>query len=110
MAIGGSLVQTNTDVITIAPLAQMDLSWRPLIVPSQAKIRVKKTADGRGNAWVSLDGANRFKLEDDESMLITGSEHPLRFVTYKSDDLTDLWVKRLKDKLGFANQANLKAL
>ena len=110
MATGGSLVQTNTDCINLTPLAQHALSWRPLILPSTAEIRVKKTADGRGKAWVSLDGANRFPLDDGESIVITGSDHPLRFVTYKTDDLTDLWVQRLVNKLGWADTHEQKVL
>jgi len=61
-----------------------------------------KVKDNRGAAWVSLDGANRFSIADGEGVVMTGSSHPLKFVTYKADDLTDLWVRRLKDKLGFA--------
>ena len=79
-------------------------------MPASASIRIKKTADNRGKAWVSLDGANRFCLEDNESVIITGSDYPLRFVTHKSDDLTNLWVRRLKDKLGFAGRQEQKVL
>jgi len=61
-----------------------------------------KKKDNRGQAWVSLDGANRFPIQDGEGVVMTGSSHPLKFVTYKTDDLTNLWVKRLKEKLGFA--------
>ena len=41
---------------------------------------------------MSLDGANRIKLEDGESIEITGSASPMQMVTNASDNLTDLWA------------------
>ena len=51
-----------------------------------------KKIDGRGCAWVSLDGATRFKLDQGESVIVTGSYFPMKFVTQSSDNLTDLWI------------------
>jgi NAD+ kinase len=63
MSAGGSIVQTNTDSICLTPLAPHSLSFRPIILPKSSRIRVQKKVDGRGCAWVSLDGATRFKLD-----------------------------------------------
>ena len=57
-----------------------------------ACIRVEKVKNNRNSAWVSLDGANRIKLEDGESIEITGSASPMQMVTNASDNLTDLWA------------------
>ena len=75
----------------LTPLAPHSLSFRPLIVPDTAVLKVEKYKDNRNPAWVSLDGANRFILKDGESIIIEGSQFPLMFVTLKSDNLTDLW-------------------
>ena len=50
----------------ITPLAPHSLSFRPLIVPVSTLITLKKPADNRNSAWVSLDGATRFELKDNE--------------------------------------------
>ena len=95
LAAGGSILATATNCICLTPLSPHSLSFRPVILPASAVIRIQKVADGRNAAWVSLDGANRFKLEEGESIVISGSEHPLSIVTLKSDNLTDLWAQRL---------------
>ena len=68
---------------------------------SDACIRIEKARNNRNSAWVSLDGANRFKLEDGESIEISGSANPLRMVTLACDNLTDLWAQRLTKYFGW---------
>lgn len=92
LAAGGSILETNTHCICLTPLAPHSLSFRPIILQARAEIRIEKVIDGRNSAWVSLDGANRFRLEDGESIVVTGAENPIMMVTLKSDNLTDLWA------------------
>jgi NAD+ kinase len=73
LSAGGSIVETSTHCIQLTPLAPHSLSFRPLIVPDTAVLRVEKYRDNRNPAWVSLDGANRFILQDGESIVIEGS-------------------------------------
>ena len=110
LAAGGSILATNTECFCLTPLAPHSLSFRPLILPASATIRVEKIADGRNSAWVSLDGANRLKLEEGESILISGAEHPLQMVTLKSDNLTDLWGQRLVKFFGWNTREQNKVL
>jgi NAD kinase len=62
---------------------------------------IEKYRDNRSPAWVSLDGANRFVLQDGESIIIEGSQYPLMFVTLKTDNLSDLWAQRLVKYFGW---------
>lgn len=101
LSAGGSIVETSTQCIQLTPLAPHSLSFRPLVVPSTAVFKVEKYRDDRSAAWVSLDGANRFLLEDGESIIVEGSQHPLTFVTLKTDNLTDLWSQRLVKFFGW---------
>lgn len=55
-------------------------------------MRIEKVCDNRGSAWVSLDGANRFRLGDGESIMVSGAPDFLNLVILKSDNLTDLWA------------------
>ena len=73
LSAGGSICATSSEVILITPLAPHSLSFRPLILPSSSEIRVEKVNDNRNAAWVSLDGANRLKLSDGESIVIRGA-------------------------------------
>ena len=92
LAAGGSILETNSQCISLTPLAPHSLSFRPLILPANAQIKIKKIDDGRNDAMVSMDGANRMRLKANESIIIEGSSLPLSFVTLKSDNLTDLWA------------------
>lgn len=58
-------------------------------------IRLRKPIDGRTSAWVSLDGATRFELKDDESVVVRASSHAVAFITNPCDSLTALWSCRL---------------
>lgn len=110
MAAGGSILATSTNCICLTPLAPHSLSFRPIILPPSVTIRIEKVIDGRNAAWVSLDGANRFKLNEGESILVSGSENPLSMVTLKSDNLTDLWAQRLVKFFGWNTREQNKQL
>ena len=70
MSACGSIVQANTQCLCLTPLAPHSLSFRPLIVPVSTKITIKKHKDNRSSAWVSLDGASRFELLEEDSLEI----------------------------------------
>ena len=95
LAAGGSILETTTHCICLTPLAPHSLSFRPIILPEHAHVRIEKVVDGRNAAWVSLDGANRFRLAEGESIVVSGSKDSLSMATLKSDNLTDLWAQRL---------------
>lgn len=101
LSAGGSIVQANTQCICVTPLAPHSLSFRPLILPGSSVIKLRKPNDGRSAAWVSLDGATRFMLQDGETLVVQGSVHPFQMVTLKSDNLTDLWAQRLTKLFGW---------
>lgn len=72
LAAGGSLAYTSVPIIMITPIAPHSLSFRPLVVSFSSKIEIKQSEgqDGRGNAWVSLDGATRFQLKMDDTVIV----------------------------------------
>lgn len=73
LAAGGSIIQSNVPAIALTPLAPHSLSFRPLILPENILMQFKKPDDGRASAWVSLDGATRFELKNEESIFIRAS-------------------------------------
>lgn len=85
----------------MTPLAPHSLSFRPLIIPIQTVIKIKKPKDNRNTAWVSLDGATRFELIDGEELIIKRSESNFEMVIEKTENMMDLWGKRLKSMLNW---------
>ena len=66
--------------------------------------------DNRTFAWVSLDGATRFQLEDGEALIIKVSRHRMAFVTDPSDNLNELWANRLTKLLNWNVRPYMKPL
>lgn len=101
LSAGGSIVQSNVPAISLTPLSPHSLSFRPLILPENCVIRLKKPNDGRSSAWVSADGATRFELKEGESVTVRASNHAVAFVTDPVDNLTEMWAKRLTKLLNW---------
>lgn len=76
----------------MTPLAPHSLSFRPLIIPENAKICLKNPDTARSSVWVGLDGATRFELDIGESISVKASSHGIAFVTDPTENLTDLWA------------------
>ncbi len=82
-------------------MAPHSLSFRPLIIPIGTVITLKKPLDNRNTAWVSLDGATRFELGENEEFKIEASDSCMSMVVNPSDNLTDLWGQRLVKMLNW---------
>lgn len=103
-------MQNNVPAISLTPLAPHSLSFRPLILPENVLIKLKKPRDGRSSAWVSLDGATRFQLQDGEEVSIKATEKSVAFVTNPTENLTALWSTRLTELLKWNARPYLKTL
>ena len=110
MSAGGSIVMSNAECICITPLAPHSLSFRPLIIPAQTVITIKKPQDNRNTAWVSMDGATRFEVEENESITISGSHIAMNMVVNPTDNLTDLWGQRLVNMFNWNKREQMKPL
>ena len=69
-----------------------------------------KPIDGRTRAWVSLDGATRFALEEGESITIKASPYPMAFVTDPYENVTEIWANKLRKLLNWNKRPNMKVL
>lgn len=110
MSAGGSIVMSSTQCMQITPLAPHSLSFRPLIIPASTKVSIKKPKDNRNIAWVSMDGATRFMLDEDELLTIEGSENALSLVVNPHDNMIDLWGQRLVQMFNWNKREQLKPL
>jgi NAD kinase len=74
------------------------LSFRPLILPSSAVVTLKvpKLAP-KCNYRVSIDGGLKFTLESEDSLIITGGDSPVKFVTRACKNTVYNWIKKLND-------------
>lgn len=56
MSCGGSIVHASAQVICVTPICAHSLSFRPLILPIDAKITLVLPSETRTDAWVTFDG------------------------------------------------------
>ena len=59
------------------PISPHSLSFRPVVLPSAAKLRIQTAPDSRGTAWVCYDGRRRFEVHSDDKVLIKMSRYPM---------------------------------
>lgn len=76
-AAGASMVHPNVPAIIIAPICPHSLSFRPIVVPADVKIKIAVSPDARSDAWVSFDGRNRQQLLKTDVLVISTSKYPL---------------------------------
>ena len=99
---GGSIVMDSCQCYCITPLAPHSLSFRPLIVPTTAKVTVKPSPESRIKAWVALDGATRFELDSNDAIQIDAQQDSsISMVTRQDDNLVGRWNDRIHEKLGW---------
>jgi len=78
----------------------LSMSFRPIIVPKNTKFTLKISGDaGIASYRVSIDGGFIFNFEQDDTIEITGSEHPARFLAPKNEDDVPQWIEKLKTKI-----------
>ena len=66
LSAGGSIVHSNIECMCLTAIAPHSFSFRPLIIPLGTIVTFKKPVDNRGSAWISMDGATRFELGEQE--------------------------------------------
>ena len=90
LSAGGSIVMESCECYCITPLAAHSLSFRPLILPIDAKVTVKSSKGARVKPWVFLDGASSFELDDEEAIQIDCSqEGNISMIVKESEHATE---------------------
>ena len=106
VAAGASVVHPQVPSIMITPICPHSLSFRPVIVPAGANLKLKVSENARSSALLSFDGKGTIELEKGDELLVRTSTHPTPCVCKSNpfDDWFDslseclLWNSRLQQK------------
>ena len=80
LSAGGPILLPSTGAFVLTPISAHTLSQRPLVLPGKA--RVELTVFPReGEAQLTVDGQSHVSLQPGDSVKVTGSHHPVSFVT-----------------------------
>lgn len=94
MSAGGPIVDPRVDAIVLVPMAPFKLSSRPWVIPGNSTIEVKLKLPMK-DALVVIDGQSTTTISMSDSLVISKSGTPARFVRAGKD----AFFKKVKSKL-----------
>lgn len=95
MAVNGPILHPATDGIIVNAISPHMLSFRPIILPSSSKVRVK-ISKAIGPLYACFDGQSGCALQSQDEIKIEKSNFPIRVVQSKKRDFFDIIRTKLK--------------
>jgi NAD+ kinase len=99
LSAGGPIIQPYIPAIIIAPICPHTLSFRPMVIASDARIKLQLLTKGE-KAYLTLDGQRGNRMEENETVEIRASELKLELISSPKRNYFDL----LQQKLGWGKQ------
>jgi NAD+ kinase len=84
MSIGGPIVDPNSNVFVVSPIAPHNLNMRPLVVPDTSKLRLE-VESRTGYAIWSMDN-HRFVVPSGSSLHLKKSKACIKFIKFKGSN------------------------
>ncbi|KAA8495745.1 NAD kinase 2, chloroplastic [Porphyridium purpureum] len=108
MSAGGSMVHPSVPAILFTPVCPHSLSFRPIVFPDSARLRICVSQDSRAVSWASFDGKFRQQLRRGDGVLVQMSLYPVP--TINKTDHTGDWFGGLSRAFNFNMRAQQKPL
>jgi len=93
LSAGGSLVHPSIPAILLSPICPHTLSFRPMLLPDSAILRVCVPRSSRATAYVSFDGRNRVELRKGDYVEVRASRFPFPTVIKEEGEWIDTVCK-----------------
>ncbi|MEL6949501.1 MAG: NAD(+) kinase [Pseudomonadota bacterium] len=95
LSCGGPIMQPQLDAITLVPICPHTLSDRPVVLPADSVIEVRRTERSQTHAEISLDGQFLAALTDADTLTIRASQHRLTLIHPPGYDYFELLRSKL---------------
>lgn len=99
LAAGGPIIQPYIPAIVISPICPHTLSFRPMVISSESKIKVKLLTAGE-EVYLTLDGQRGDLLVENDEVEIKRSDFELRLISSPKRNYFDL----VQEKLGWGEK------
>ena len=99
LSAGGSLMHPSLSAMILTPICPHTVSFRPIVLPASASIRVCVPHRSRTDCWACFDGKNRVCINKGDSIIISASNHPLP--TINRFGITADWFRKIENCLGW---------
>lgn len=99
LSAGGPIIQPYIPAIIIAPICPHTLSFRPMLVASDSRIRIQMQTKGE-KAYLTLDGQRGYLMEKNETVEVRTGTLKLELISSPRRNYFDL----LQEKLGWGKK------
>jgi NAD+ kinase len=80
LSANGPILVPTLQAITLVPICPHTLSFRPLVINSNSHVRIRMLDTGHNNTYASFDGQSAIRLQDNDTIDISMSQHRVRLL------------------------------
>ena len=104
LSAGGPILHNEVDGIIITAICPFSLSFRPIVLPQNKKLRVKNDKDFKDSlSLIKMDGFGKECLKDNQYIEVSLIDSSADFITLENteDDLDKIWIEKISKSLGW---------
>ena len=97
------MVHPSVPAILVTPICPHSLSFRPILVPDSATLRLQVAEEARNSAWLSIDGRKSIELKPLDEFVVRFSSYPVPAVMPRRNENgdSDGWLASLRTALNW---------
>ena len=105
LSAGGPILHNDVDGIIVTAICPFSLSFRPIVLPQNIKLRVKNDNSYKKSfSSIKMDGCDHGILNDNQYIEISLTDSTIDFIVLPEiigKDLDDLWIEKISKSLGW---------
>lgn len=98
MAAGGPVLSPDNSCFVVTPICPHSLINRSIVFSSEKELVLKVSNDKNNNAFLSIDGADSFKINSDTVIKIKKSRFTARLIKIKPDNFYEILNNKLLER------------
>ena len=105
LSAGGPILHNSVDGIIVTAICPFSLSFRPIVLPDNIKLRVKNNYRKFPERYciIKIDGQDEGVLKDNQYIEISLTDMSIDFLVLKKtqENLNNLWIEKISNSLGW---------
>lgn len=93
---GGALVHPEMEALLITPICPYMMHARPVILPGGSILEASFASKDSGNAYLNVDGEDKLKLENGDTITICRAPMPAKVATLQEKSFLEILKEKLK--------------
>src|SRR5262245_52268804 len=96
LSAGGPIVDPSVDAFVLTPIAPHTLTYRPLVLPANARIELRPVIEPQSDIVLTFDGQFGLPLQRDDVVAVARARRQLRFLRTSPRTHFDMLREKLK--------------